>query len=71
MLLRLPRQVAVLLIGIYQRTLSPDHGPLRRFFPGGFCEIDETCSQYGKRVIRENGVIKGGWKAAKRILACR
>lgn len=63
--------MAVFLIKIYQHTLSPDHGPLRRFFPNGFCEFEETCSQYGKRVIMEQGVIKGGIRAAKRIISCR
>lgn len=66
-----PRRIAALLISLYQHTLSPDHGPLKRFFPGGFCEFDETCSQYGKRVIMERGVLKGGIMAVKRIVSCR
>lgn len=65
-----PRFVVCFLIKIYQKTLSLDHGPLKRFFPHGYCKFYPTCSQYSCDAVKEYGVIigliKGGW----RILRC-
>ncbi|NOS67257.1 MAG: membrane protein insertion efficiency factor YidD [Candidatus Peribacteraceae bacterium] len=70
MRITVPRRLALVVIGLYQKTISPDHGPLRRFFPGGVCMHEETCSEYGKRMIVSNGVILGSVKTLKRILHC-
>ncbi len=67
----LPRTLARALITVYQKTISPDHGPLRRFFPGGVCVHAETCSEYGKRVIAEEGVFRGSLMTLRRIVQCR
>lgn len=64
------RRIAILLIEIYQRTLSPDHGPLRHIFPGGYCKYTPTCSDYTKEAIKKYGVIKGSLKGFYRILRC-
>ena len=69
--MKLMRRVMVGMITLYQKTLSPDHGPLRRFFPDGVCVHEETCSEYGKRMIMSEGVIKGSAKTLWRILRCR
>jgi len=66
----LPRKVISLLIGLYQRTLSPDHGPLKHLFPYGYCRHEPTCSEYGKRVLLKRGVFIGGVLLIARLLTC-
>ena len=63
-------KIAVAMIKFYQRTLSPDHGPLKSLSPHGFCRFNPTCSQYGLEAIEKYGIIKGGFKAAWRIMRC-
>ncbi len=56
------KQIALLLIRIYQHTFSVWLPPSCRFTP--------SCSQYGYEAIQKYGVFKGGWLAAKRISRC-
>ncbi|MEI7452252.1 MAG: membrane protein insertion efficiency factor YidD [Candidatus Falkowbacteria bacterium] len=65
-----PRLFIVKLINIYQKTLSMDHGPLKVFFPHGFCRFQPTCSEYGKQAILKHGIIIGGFMASWRVLRC-
>lgn len=58
------------LIRVYQKTLSPDHGWLKVWFPYGACKFRPTCSQYGIEALGEFGVMKGGWMTVKRIFRC-
>ena len=67
---RMPRHLLASAIIVYQKTLSPDHGMMRVFFPHGCCIYSETCSEYGKRVIVERGAIMGSVLAIKRLLSC-
>ena len=60
----------VKLIRIYQKTLSFDHGPLKVYYPHGFCRFSPTCSDYGAEAITKYGLIKGGLMAGWRILRC-
>ncbi|HQM18724.1 MAG TPA: membrane protein insertion efficiency factor YidD [Candidatus Paceibacterota bacterium] len=60
----------VKLIRLYQKTLSFDHGPLKVFYPYGFCRFTPTCSEYGIQAIEKYGPIKGGFKSAWRIIRC-
>jgi putative membrane protein insertion efficiency factor len=60
----------LLLIRLYQKTISPDHGLLKRFYKNGYCKYYPTCSEYGYQSIKKYGVLKGGFKAAYRILRC-
>jgi putative membrane protein insertion efficiency factor len=60
----------ILLIKIYQKTLSLDHGPLNYLHPHGFCRFYPTCSEYGIQVIKKYGPIKGGLKTIWRVLRC-
>ena len=69
--MRLHRRIAIGFINIYQHTLSPDHGPLRRFFPNGCCYFEETCSDFGKRIIATEGILRGTPKLIRRIVSCR
>lgn len=52
----------ILLIRLYQITLSP--------FIGQSCRYIPTCSNYGIEAIQKYGAIKGGWLTLKRILSC-
>ena len=69
-LTHLPRGLGQILIVIYQRTLSLDHGPLARLFPRGTCRFFPTCSEYARQAIKKYGLIKGSWLGFKRILRC-
>lgn len=66
----LPRWPAVFLIWVYQKTFSPDHGPLKIFFPHGYCRFYPSCSEYGKQSIKKHGVFIGVFKSVWRILRC-
>lgn len=61
--------ILLILIRIYQFTLSPDHGLLRFLFWGG-CRFYPTCSQYTYQALNKYGLIQGGILSLKRILKC-
>ena len=65
-----PRYLVVAIIRIYQRTLSFDHGWTKHLFPYGFCRFKPTCSEYAIAAIEKYGIIRGGLKAAWRVLRC-
>lgn len=60
----------LLLIRLYQKTLSPDHGFLKIYFPHGYCKFTPTCSAYTYSAIKDYGLIRGGAKGFWRILRC-
>ncbi|MCG8652387.1 MAG: membrane protein insertion efficiency factor YidD [Pirellulales bacterium] len=62
MIRRLLAAILVKLIRFYQIAISPLIGPCCRFTP--------TCSQYAIEVIRQDGPIRGSWRAFCRILRC-
>ena len=64
------KKIVILLINIYQKTLSFDHGLLKVFYPYGFCRFTPTCSQYGKEAVEKHGVIKGMMVTMWRIIRC-
>ena len=49
-------------IRVYQYTLSPLLGPMCRFEP--------SCSRYMVEALRKYGLLRGGWRGAKRICRC-
>ena len=59
----------VILVSIYQKTISPDHGFVRVLYPYGYCKFHPTCSEYSKQVLLKQGVI-GLPKIIKRLLIC-
>lgn len=63
------KKIVILLIRLYQKTLSPDHG----WFSGGerhVCRFSPTCSQYTIEAIEKYGALKGFGKGAHRIIRC-
>ena len=52
-------------IHVYQRALSPLAARI-----GLRCRFTPTCSRYAETVIARDGVVRGGWKALKRIARC-
>jgi uncharacterized protein len=56
------KKVALLLIRLYQKTISRVLPPSCRFTP--------SCSHYGYEAIEKYGFIKGGWMAVKRVSRC-
>ena len=58
------------MIWLYQKTLSFDHGPLKRFYPAGFCRFQPTCSQYTYEAITKYGIFKGWYLGIRRICRC-
>ncbi|MBR6439258.1 MAG: membrane protein insertion efficiency factor YidD [Bacteroidales bacterium] len=61
-IIKLPANFLILLIKIYQYTLSP--------FIGRNCRYTPTCSNYSIEAIRKYGAIKGGWLTIKRVASC-
>ncbi|OQX27057.1 MAG: membrane protein insertion efficiency factor YidD [Desulfobacteraceae bacterium IS3] len=56
------KTVFMILIRIYQCSISPFLGPACRFYP--------TCSEYGFQAVSRYGLLKGVRLTAKRILRC-
>ena len=48
----------IILIRLYQKTPSFDHGILSVFYPHGFCRYKPTCSEYAIDAI-ENTAYSG------------
>jgi len=65
------KKVFVLIIRVYQKTISPDHGPLKIILnPHLGCRFYPSCSQYGVEAIERFGVKKGGTLTIKRVFRC-
>ena len=62
-------QMILGLIFVYQRTLSPDHGLLKLFFPAGVCRYRPTCSEYMHKAICLHG-FRGVLLGINRIGRC-
>ena len=56
------KSVIILLIYMYQKTLSLVLGPCCRFYP--------SCSEYCLEAVRIHGCLKGLWLGACRIARC-
>ncbi|MCX6743239.1 MAG: membrane protein insertion efficiency factor YidD [Candidatus Parcubacteria bacterium] len=64
------RLVVLMVIKLYQKTLSFDHGPLAKIFPFWGCKFHPSCSEYTSQAITKYGVFKGSWLGLKRIIRC-
>lgn len=56
------KKILIWIIKFYQAAISP-------LFPNS-CRYTPTCSQYAIDAIQKYGILKGSWKAFKRILRC-
>ncbi|MCK5062045.1 membrane protein insertion efficiency factor YidD [Candidatus Parcubacteria bacterium] len=66
----IPQNVAIYIIKIYQKTLSPDHGVFKHKYPFGFCRFKPSCSEYSIAALGKYGFIKGGLMSIWRFLRC-
>jgi putative membrane protein insertion efficiency factor len=66
----LPRVPLLILIKIYQFTLSPDHGPLKVLYPHGYCRFHPSCSTYGFVSVKKYGLFRGIPRMIWRIIRC-
>lgn len=64
------KTIALWLIRLYQKTLSPDHGWFSHRHPEGFCRFTPTCSEYTYQAIKKYGFFKGGAMGFWRIMRC-
>ncbi|HRZ95836.1 MAG TPA: membrane protein insertion efficiency factor YidD [Candidatus Moranbacteria bacterium] len=64
------KKVILVLIKLYQKTLSLDHSWLLYVVSKRFCRFHPSCSQYTYEAVEKFGVIKGGWLGFKRIIRC-
>lgn len=64
------KYILIFLIELYQKTLSPDHGVFKVFYPHGFCRFHPTCSSYAKEAIGRHGAIAGSFLAIARVSRC-
>jgi uncharacterized protein len=65
---RMPVHAGLVLIAIYQRTLSP--GLPMLFGPGCGCRFTPTCSHYAAEALRTHGFFAGLLLAARRLVKC-
>jgi putative membrane protein insertion efficiency factor len=52
-------------IHVYQRALSPMAARI-----GLECRFTPTCSRYAEIVIARDGIVRGSWRAVKRVARC-
>jgi putative membrane protein insertion efficiency factor len=64
------KKIALLLIRIYQKTFSLDHGLLSKILPTRVCRFHPSCSQYCYEAVERFGVFKGIYLGSKRVLRC-
>ena len=66
----IPKRVVLGSIKLYQKTLSPDHGWLAHFHPGGYCKFQPTCSMYTYEAVDKLGITRGLLLGCGRIFRC-
>jgi putative membrane protein insertion efficiency factor len=66
--LNVPKFILIFGIRVYRWTVSPVLTFL--FGPAGGCRFTPSCSQYAMDAIDSQGVLAGGWLAARRICRC-
>jgi hypothetical protein len=59
---RLPSDVLILAVRVYQWTLSP--------FLGGQCRFEPSCSRYFIEAVEKHGAMRGAVKGLRRIFRC-
>ena len=64
----LPSAFCILLVRVYQLTISP--AKMFLLGPAGHCRFEPSCSHYAIEALKTHGAAAGGWMAAKRICRC-
>ena len=64
------KTLLLVLIAIYQKTLSPDHGLLSYNKPYGHCRFYPSCSQYAYESIERHGAVRGIYYSIIRVVRC-
>jgi putative membrane protein insertion efficiency factor len=57
------KSALIILIRVYQLAISP-------LLPPNTCRFLPTCSQYAIDAVDKHGLLKGSWRALKRIGKC-
>ena len=67
-----PKNLAVFLIEVYQKTFSPDQGVMKseEKTHSPTCVFYPSCSEFSKEAIQKYGVLKGSLKSFRRIIRC-
>jgi len=66
------KNFAIYLINIYQKTVSPDKGFLKKIglIKNPVCVFYPSCSEYTKEAIEKHGICKGFYLGFFRVLRC-
>lgn len=65
------KYLLLILIKIYQLTLSYDHGLLGKVFPNTrYCRFTPSCSQYTYEAVDKYGIFKGAKLSINRLARC-
>jgi hypothetical protein len=56
-------RLGLVLVGSYQRWVSPLLPPACRYWP--------SCSEYARQSLHRHGLVRGGLRAAGRLLRCQ
>lgn len=64
------KKIALLMIRIYQKTLSLDHGVLAKLGFPRVCRFYPSCSEYTYKAVEKFGILKGLFLGLRRILRC-
>jgi putative membrane protein insertion efficiency factor len=67
---RLPRNIVLLLIRVYQKTLSFDHAFWARPESFRVCIHQPSCSEYTHQAIKKHGLAKGILMGSARVARC-
>ena len=59
---RIPAQLALLLLRLYRSAVSP--------WLGQHCRFTPSCSAYAEQSIQRYGLVRGVFLAARRLLRC-
>lgn len=62
--------LSIKMIRLYQKTISFDHGILKRLYPNGFCRFYPSCSEYAAQAIHKKGLTRGTALIGYRLLRC-
>lgn len=64
------RKLVQMLIRVYQKTLSLDHGVLAKLGFPRVCRFHPSCSEYTYKAVERFGILKGLFLGLRRILRC-